>query len=248
MSDSSVNIVGSVVAGIAASTAIVGAIVALLVWLDLQTAVIEFLRWLNGTGLWAPVIFVLVMAVAVIALLPGILLTTGAGFVFGVVNGTIAVVVGTTVGAAVAFLIARNTFGARAARYVLESPRLAGLDAQLSPHAWKIVCTTRFIPFFPAKLANYFFGLTSVSLRAFILGSLIGFVPLSLHNVYLGAFAAELTVDGLRTAEFGNLQWGVYIGGFVLVLIAVLYLARWSWRAVYSGELREDRRMDSQTG
>jgi len=38
--------------------------------------------------------------------------TTGVGFVFGVAKGTLCVVLGTTLGATLAFLIARHCFGA----------------------------------------------------------------------------------------------------------------------------------------
>lgn len=237
----------SIAGGIAASTVFVGLIVAVLVYFDLQDVVIRFLRWLEQLGVWAPVLFTVVMALAVVFLLPGVLLTTGAGFVFGIATGTITVIIGTTLGAALAFVIARRAFGERATAYVLNNDKLRMLDAELPPHAWKIVMMTRLVPFFPAKLANYFFGLTSISLRAFVLGSLIGFAPLSLHNVYLGAIAAELTTEGLRTADFGEMQWAVYIGGFVLVLASVVWLGRWGWRALSKreGPLQGESRADS---
>jgi uncharacterized membrane protein YdjX (TVP38/TMEM64 family) len=224
--------VWALVGGIAASTVFVGLVVAALIHFDLGETVVQFLRELEQMGIWAGVIFVAVLAVVVVLLLPGVLLTTGAGFVFGVVEGTVAVVVGTTLGAALAFLIARFSFGKRAQQYLLNNPKLRSIDSELPPHAWKIVLVSRLIPFFPSKLANYFFGLTSVSFRAFTLGSLVGFIPLSLHNVYLGAIAAELTTQGLRTADFGDKEWVIYIGGFVLVAAAVVYLGSWGWRTM----------------
>lgn len=230
----------SFVGGIAASTAFVAVVVALLLYFDLDRQVIQFLEWLDAQGLWAPVLFTLVMAAVVVFLLPGVLLTTGSGFVFGVTIGTICVVLGTTIGATLAFLIARGLFGERASRYVLRNPRLRMLDADLPPHAWKIVLFSRLIPFFPAKLANYFFGLTSVQLRAFVGGSLLGFIPLSLHNVYLGAIAAELTTEGLRTAGYGPWGWVLYGTGFIVVVGAVLYLGRWAWRALRTTDTAVD--------
>jgi uncharacterized membrane protein YdjX (TVP38/TMEM64 family) len=231
----------SFLGGIVFSTAFVAVVVGVLLYFDLQSEVLRFLRWLDGLGLWAPILFSMVMAAVVVLLLPGVLLTTGAGFVFGVAIGTVCVVIGSTLGAALAFLLARSLFGHRAARYVLQNPKLAMLDSQLPPHAWKIVLVTRLIPFFPAKLANYFFGLTSVSLRAFTFGTLLGFIPLSLHNVYLGAIAAELTTQGLRTAGYGEHGWMLYGAGFVIVVTAVVYLGRWAWRALYEGTGRNER-------
>jgi uncharacterized membrane protein YdjX (TVP38/TMEM64 family) len=232
MSAQNKRLLWTMIGGIAASTVFVGLVVAALVYFDLQDKVIDFLNGLEDMGAWAPVTFMLVMALVALLLLPGVLLTTGAGFVFGVTVGTATVVIGTTLGATIAFLIARRTFGSRAKEYVVNHPKLSGLNAELPPHAWKIIFLTRLIPFFPSKLSNYFFGLTSVDLRAFVLGSLLGFIPLSLHNVYLGAIAAELTTEGLRTADFGEMEWAVYLGGFLLVIVSVLYLARWAMRAL----------------
>jgi uncharacterized membrane protein YdjX (TVP38/TMEM64 family) len=99
-------------------------------------------------------LFVVVMALVVVLLLPGVLFTTGAGFVFGIVEGTAYVVTGTVLGAVVAFLIARHLFGERARRFVLERSRLRLLSEEAVPHAWKVVLLTRLIPFFPSKLAN----------------------------------------------------------------------------------------------
>ena len=129
-------------------------------------------------------------------ILPGVLLTTGAGFVFGVVEGSIVVVLGTTLGSALAFLIARHLFGARAAHYVRSHPRLKLVKEEMAAHGWIIVLLIRLIPFFPSKISNYFFGLTSFSFRGYVAGSLIGFIPFSVHSVYLGSIAADIaTLD-----------------------------------------------------
>jgi uncharacterized membrane protein YdjX (TVP38/TMEM64 family) len=219
-------------AGVAGSAAFVATFVSVLIYFDLQREIVALLEWLDAQGAWAPTLFALILAATVVLLLPGVLLTTGAGFVFGIATGTVAVVLGTTIGAAIAFLIARWLLGGRARRYILRRESLRLLDQKLSPHAWQVVLFSRLIPFFPAKVANYFYGLTSVSFRAFIVGSGIGFVPFSLHNVFLGAVAAELSTKGLRTVYYGEWGWFVYGAGFVVIAAAVIYLARWAWKAL----------------
>ena len=47
------------------------------------------LDWLQEQGHWAVLWFILIMAVAVVLLLPGFPLTTGAGFLFGVGKGSL---------------------------------------------------------------------------------------------------------------------------------------------------------------
>lgn len=218
--------------GIVASILFVGAVLGVLVFFGVHEQVVVLLRWVEAQGLWAPLLFMLVMVVVVVFLLPGILFTTGAGFVFGLVEGSVYVVVGTTLGACCSFLIARNFFGDRAARFVRSHAKLNLVSEEMTPNGWKIVLLTRLIPFFPSKISNYFFGLTRFSFRGYALGTLLGFIPFSVHNVYLGSLAADLSTLGVRNAGRSPLEWGLYGAGFVVTLIAVIYLNRLARRAL----------------
>src|SRR3989304_3430775 len=75
------------------------AIVWLFVELPVQTILEQALAKGHELGAWGPILFVLLYVVACILLVPGSLLTLGAGFVFNVVAGTIYVSIGATLGA-----------------------------------------------------------------------------------------------------------------------------------------------------
>ena len=217
---------------IVTSVVFVALLLAVLIYFDAHEQLLELLRWVDTKGAWAALLFILIMAAVVVLLLPGVLLTTGAGLVFGVVEGSIYVVVGTTLGAIVAFLIARYLFGQRARGFVMSRAKLRLVSAALTPQGWKIVLLTRLIPFFPSKLSNYFFGLTSFSLRGFVAGSVLGFIPFSVHNVYLGSIAVDLSALASGSLERSPLEWFVYAAGFAATVIAVLYLNRLARRAL----------------
>ncbi|MDZ7581671.1 MAG: TVP38/TMEM64 family protein [Deltaproteobacteria bacterium] len=222
----------------------VAALLALLIHFGAHEQVLRLLKWFDAQGAWAPLLFILIMAAVVVLVLPGVLLTTGAGFVFGVVEGSIYVVMGTTLGATLAFLIARYLFGQRARSFVMARAKLQLVSEELTPHGWKIVLLTRLIPFFPSKISNYFFGLTPFSLRGFVGGSLLGFIPFSIHNVYLGSIAADLTTLGARSLGRTPLEWTLYGAGFVATVVAVVYLSRLARRALAryrdKGDIEED--------
>lgn len=224
--------------GILASIAFVCAVLAVLYALGIHEEIVVLLQWFEAQGAWAGLLFILAMALAMILLLPGILLTTGAGFVFGVVEGTLYVVVGTVLGGALAFLMARYLFGARAKNFITSRSRLRMVDNELTPHGWKVVLLTRLIPFFPSKLSNYLFGLTSFSFRGFLVGCAIGYIPFSLHNVYLGSLAADLSTLGVRETGRTPLEWSIYGAGFVATVAAVFYLNILARRALrkYTGK------------
>lgn len=221
---------------IGGSILLVAAIVALLVYSGVQDQVLRLLEWFDRHGIVASLLFILLMALIVILLLPGVFFTAGAGFVFGVVEGSVYVVLGTTLGAVISFLIARHLFGQRAALYVRAHARIRLVSDELTPHGWKIVLLTRLVPFFPSKLANYFFGLTRFSLRDFTGASLIGFIPFSVHNVYLGSIAADVATLGAYHNDWTPLQWGLYGAGFVATILTVLYISRLARRALASYE------------
>jgi uncharacterized membrane protein YdjX (TVP38/TMEM64 family) len=214
----------SPILGMVASIAFVGVVLAILYSLGIHQQVVGMLQWFEAQGTWAALLFILLMTLTVVALLPGFLFTTGAGFVFGVAEGTVYVVTGTVLGASLAFLIARYVFGERAKAFVMDRARLRLMSDELTPHGWKIVLLTRLIPFFPGKISNYFFGLTRFSFRGFIAGSVFGFIPFSLHNVYLGSIAAALTVLGARETGRSALEWTIYGAGFVGTVVAVVFL------------------------
>ena len=218
--------------GIAASILFVTAVLAIMSYFGAHEQILHLLEWFEAQGAWAPVLFILLMAAVVVLLLPGVLFTTGAGFVFGLVEGSVYVVAGTTLGATLAFLIARYLLGERARQFVMRRARLRLLSEELTPNGWKIVLLTRLIPFFPSKISNYFFGLTPFPLQGYIGGSLLGFIPFSIHNVYLGSIVADIST--LDTRELGRtpLEWVLYGAGFLATIITIIYLNRLAHRAL----------------
>jgi uncharacterized membrane protein YdjX (TVP38/TMEM64 family) len=216
----------------AGSILLVGAVVALLVYFGAHEHVLHLLTWFDEQGAWAGVLFTLLMALVVVFLMPGILFTTGAGFVFGLIEGSVYVVLGTTLGAVMAFLIARHLLSEHAARYLRTNARMRLVGEELALHGWKVVLLTRLVPFFPSKIANYFFGLTRFSLRDYTAASLVGFIPFSVHNVYLGSIAADLATLGERHADRTPLEWTLYAGGFIVSVAAVAYISRLARRAL----------------
>ena len=223
---------GSAAWGILVNVLFVAAFLGVLRLFGIDEQVLQLLTWLDAQGALASLLFMLIMAVVVVLLLPGMLFTTGAGFVFGVVEGAVYVVTGTTLGAMLAFLIARHLFGERATRFVLRHPGLKLVSEELAPQGWKIVMLTRLVPFFPYKLSNYFFGLTSFSLRGFTGGTFLGIIPFSVHNVYLGSIAADIAMLGQRNTDRTPLEWGLYGAGFFVAVGIVIYLNRLARRAL----------------
>lgn len=71
-------------------------------------------------------------------------------------------------------------------------PHFQAIDRAVSQAGFKIVFLTRLSPIFPFNLLNYAFGVTQVSLKDYIYGS-VGMIPGTLLYVYIGTLADDLT-------------------------------------------------------
>jgi len=133
-------------------------------------------RWIQGYGVLAPVIYILVYTVAPSLLLPGLPITIVGGILFGPFWGVVYTLPSATLGACLAFLIAR--YIARGwVEKKLKGPRWQRLDKAVEENGWKIVAFTRLIPLFPFNLLNYAFGLTKVKFSHYAITTFICMAP-----------------------------------------------------------------------
>ena len=184
------------------------------------------LRWLEGLGGWAPVVFVLLYVASCVAFLPAAILTVGAGAAFGVLTGSILVSIGATLGASAAFLVGRYLARDWVRSKIGHRPSFIAIDKAVAEEGWKIVFLTRLAPVFPFFLLNYAYGLTRVPLRHYVLATWIGILPGSTLFVYIGSLAKS----GAEGAS--PMRW--VTRGFILVtaIIAMVYLAKIAKRAL----------------
>ena len=202
--------------------------------------VVSFLEWLEGLGAWAPILFILIDILVVVLVLPGVILTFGAGFMFGILRGSLYVIIGTTIGATIAFLIARYFFGERTTGFFLDHPKLKLVNDEFKRAGWKFVLLTRLVPFFPFKLSNYLFGLMQISLRDFVIGVFFGIMPFTVTNVYIGSLAADFATIGSRTASRSKMEWIIYGIGVIIAIAAVIYITHLARRALDKGSRKNN--------
>lgn len=150
-------------------------------------------QWLAHAGAWASASFVGIYAVATVLFFPGSILTLAAGAVFGPVLGTLCSLSGATLGATLAFLIARYFASDWVAR--TSGGRLKQLIEGVEAEGWRFVAFVRLVPLFPFNLANYALGLTRVPLLAYVVASFVFMLPGALAYAWLG-HAGRAVVDG----------------------------------------------------
>ena len=215
-----------------------GLLLATLLYFDLQVPLLKFFDWLQTIGFWAPLLFILIDMLLVICLLPSILFTLAAGFLFGASLGVFCVVLATIMGAVIAFFISRHVFSENVKNYLRNHKKLKVVNDELVDEGWKLILLTRLVPFFPLKLSNYFFGATNFSIRDFIIGTFLGIIPNTFFIVYMGSLAADLSMLVSGELMRSPNAWGFYVIALSFLLVTITYVTKHAQRALLRYEAR----------
>ena len=192
--------------------------------------------WVESVGVWGPVVCVLAYATATVAFIPGSLLTLTAGAIFGLVNGTVLVLVGATIGSACAFLFSRHLARAAIEQRLARNPRFAEFDSIVGDEGFKIVFLLRLSLVFPFNLLNYALGLTRVRFRDYVLAS-VGMLPGSLLYTYYGKLAGDMAVlAGDGPVKGGTYYYLVLVLGLTAIILLTSLITRIASRALHRGK------------
>jgi uncharacterized membrane protein YdjX (TVP38/TMEM64 family) len=192
-----------------------------------------FARWVEGLGPWGPIVFIAGYAAAVVALVPGSVLTLAGGALFGLVRGTVYVFAAATIGAAAAFVIARYVARRAVAQRIAADPRFAAIDRAVAAEGRKIVFLLRLSPVFPFSLLNYGLGLTRVSFVDYTLAS-VGMIPGTILYVYYGKLAGDVAaVAGGAPSAKGVGDYAVLVLGLVATVVVTVLVTRTARRALH---------------
>lgn len=199
-------------------------LLALVLLLPLSEWLAAGIGWIDAHRTLSWGIFILSYTLAPVLLIPGSLLTLGAGFLFGLPVGVALVWVGSLSGASAAFFVGRFLARDWVAKTAAKTPAFAALDKATRHEGFVIVLLTRLSPLFPFNLLNYLLGLTAVRFRDYWLASSIGMLPGIVVYTYLGTAAkdvVELTGGNLRGGMADRALLAVGLLGTVVLTIFI---------------------------
>lgn len=172
--------------------------------------------WLSSAGVWAPLAYVAIYAAGTVVFAPGALFALAGGAIFGPVFGTFLNLSGATIGAGIAFLIARYVAGDWVRRKA--GGKLKRLIEGVESEGWRFVAFVRLVPLFPFNLSNYAFGLTRVPFAAYMVTSFVTMAPGALAYTWLGYAGREALGGNGSAIRYGLLALGL--------LAAIAFLPR----------------------
>jgi uncharacterized membrane protein YdjX (TVP38/TMEM64 family) len=199
---------------------------------QLEAPLRAFATWVEELGPLGPIAFIVGYALAVVAFAPGSVLTLAAGATFGIVRGTAYVFVAATLGAALAFLVARHVARPWVERRLAARPGFAAIDRAIAEQGRRIVFLLRLSPAFPFSLLNYALGLTQVRFADAVVAS-VGMLPGTLLYVYYGHVGRQIAAAASGTApERGFADYAVLAIGLVATIAVTTLVARIARRAL----------------
>jgi uncharacterized membrane protein YdjX (TVP38/TMEM64 family) len=177
--------------------------------------------WIQSLGALGAVVFVFIYAGATVAALPGLAITIVAGVIFGSLVGVIVVSIASTLGASMAFLIARYFARDATANWLARREKFKKLDDLTEKHGAIIVAIVRLVPLFPFNFVNYGFGLTKVRFWTYVSWSWLCMLP----GTILYVVGTDAVIQAIMRKEAPWTLIGIVVAVGIL-LVVLIKLAR----------------------
>jgi uncharacterized membrane protein YdjX (TVP38/TMEM64 family) len=174
---------------------------------------------LVGASVWGPLVFIVFFSLRSLVFFPGSMLTLLAGIFFGLGNGILFTIIGTSLTAAVAYGLARFFGG----DIKLEETPIRRFLALCRRRPFLAVFIMH-LAFLPYDLVNYSSGLMRLPFLHFMLGNALGTIPGIVAWVSVGA---AINVEQFRAGEFSFALFDPWLlalsAGVFLISLPIIY-------------------------
>jgi uncharacterized membrane protein YdjX (TVP38/TMEM64 family) len=181
-----------------------------------QEGLVRIRSWIEEQGALAPLIFGVLYILATVFALPGSLLTISGGILFGTLWGTLINLVSATLGASLAFMLARYLGRGFVEKWT--RGKLKRFDQKIGEHGFYTGLYLRLIPLFPFNLLNFSLGLTQIKFRDYFFATLLGMAPGAFVYTSLGGASHYLNIKDPK-AWLDYRVWGPFALVILLSLI-----------------------------
>ncbi|RLS84197.1 MAG: TVP38/TMEM64 family protein [Planctomycetota bacterium] len=201
--------------------------------IDIRELIVSGAQWIKDLGWKGMFLYGSLYFLLGVFSLPASLITISAGFLFGFFPGVLIANLGSTLGAAVMFILGRFLFRDFVERQVEKSGFLKNFDTLMEKRGFKIVLLARLAIFMPYGILNYAFSATKIPLRTFVLGSMLGMLPGSILYILIGTSIenlSDLLVLSNKPSDLANSSdqnfrfwYFAFMGVGILAMFILLY-------------------------
>ena len=205
--------------------ALIAIFAAAYVYLPISEWLTAFQDWVQGFGALGWAIFIAVYAITSFVLIPGSILTLGAGVAYGLWAFPL-VVAGAVLASAMSFLAARYVFHDRVQEKVAQYPRFKAVNEAIRDEGWKVVLLLRLSPALPFSLQNWFLGLMPVGFWPSQIATLFGIMPGTLLYVWIASLGGEAAAGGGGDTDTSLVRYAALGVGLLATLIVTIVVTK----------------------
>lgn len=169
---------------------------------------------IKSFGIWAPVIYLILLTLLPLLLFPDSILVISGGMVFGLCKGTLLTLLGSLGGATLAFWLSRG-LGQKIIKKFIKKD-LVIFKEQSKRNGFIIILLLRLIPLFPFKVVSYSAGFSDIKYKDFLFATMFGSLPGII--IY--------TNVGDKFTAFGSTKFYKSVALFIILFIVSIWLKK----------------------
>lgn len=185
----------------------------------------------------AIIAYVSLYAVTTLFMVPGALwITIAGGFLFGLVGGSLATIVGATLGASLLFLAAKTSLGTSLRKMAGGYADKVRAEFQDSPMAYMFAM--RFVPAMPFPVANILPAILGAKFRDYVITTALGIVPGVIAYTWVGAGLGATFAKG-EDPDLASVFRNLLPAAIALLIVSLLPVA---WKKLFpkkAGKIEE---------
>jgi len=198
---------------------------------------VDWLRSFGALSVLSGLTVVSIFVVAAFVFVPRTVLTLGIGGLYGLPVIPV-IVIGSTIGGILAFLMARYLAAAHVQRWIDRHPPMRVIADAVDDEGWRIVALLRFASPTPSSVQNYLFGVTRIGFWPYALATVVFIIPQTVLYVYLGSVGRSVLLGDV-SSPLGAIVTLVAVGCLAATVFLIWQKARASLR---KAELRQPKR------
>ncbi len=171
----------------------------------------EIIDYIRSFGPYAMLIsFFLIVFINMVAVLPNIFLLAANGILFGILPGTLVSWIAESVGVIISFVVLRYFARDYTLELIQRNNMLQKVDEYSGENGFKIMIIARSIPFVPSGLITALGAISEISLKDYVLATLIGKLPSAFIEVSIGHDLASYHDHMFRLSLFIGVALAAY--------------------------------------
>lgn len=190
--------------------------------------------WIAGHGMWGRVVFVGMVVLFTSMFVPDTVLAIAAGVLFGLLWGTVLIVMGCFVTAALNYVAARTLLRPRIEEMLKQHPKMRAIQQAANREGFRLQLLLRLSPLNPVSV-SYVLGASGVRFSTFMIAT-AGLIPGLFVEVYFGVMASHVTKVAGGAGGHSRLHTVVTIVGFAFCVLLMVFIAQMATKALADAE------------